>query len=124
MDDDLRVLYNGSCPICSREVRGYEAYTSRRGLPVVYEDLHQADLDEWGVDRDTAERQLHVIWKGEVHCGVDAFILLWSAMPRFRWMGAVLRLPVLRWVARVSYDHAVAPALYQFNRWRRRSARS
>jgi predicted DCC family thiol-disulfide oxidoreductase YuxK len=120
------VIYNASCPICSREVEGYRRYAEARALPLAFRDMDSADLARWGLTPQDAARRLHVIRDGRLHAGVSAFVMLWSEMPRFRWLARLVSLPVIRPLAEVVYERALAPLLYLMHRRRvaRRAARA
>jgi predicted DCC family thiol-disulfide oxidoreductase YuxK len=109
----LRVLYNDSCPVCRVEIRHYQDQSQKLGLPIAYDDLNQCDLKDWGTAPDAAAKRLHVRRGEQLLSGVDAFIALWSALPRYRWLAKVVGTPGIRQVATVIYDRALAPALYQ-----------
>ena len=52
---------------------------------------------------------------GTLHRGADAFAILWKATPGRRWLGRLIALPVVRPLARASYDW-FADRLYAWNR--------
>ncbi len=118
------VLYNGSCPICSAEIAAYRRHAADRGLPLDFRDLGTEDLSRWGLTADQAARRLHVDHAGRLLSGLDAFRVLWAAMPRFAWLAWFTGLPVIRPLARLVYDHVAAPALYALHRRRQRRARA
>ena len=118
---ETRALYNGDCPVCSKEMCHYEAYANRQDLNLGFEDLNAVDLSEWGVTEDQATRLLHVIHKGTLYVGWDAFLVLWSEMPRYRVAARIGRWPVIYHVAKWGYTHVVARIIYE--RHLRRKAR-
>lgn len=115
---ETKVLYNGSCPICSREISAYARYVEARALPVRFDDLAATDLEALGLTTEDAARRLHVLRGGELLAGVPAFVALWQEMPRFRWLARLVSFPVIRPVANVVYEWALAPALYAMHRRR------
>lgn len=117
---ETRALFNGDCPICSAEMCHYEAYSDAEALNLGFEDLNKIDLTEWGVTEDQATRQLHVIDEGQLYVGWDAFLALWSRMPRYRLAARVGGWPVIYQVAKWCYTHVVARMIY--NRHQRRKA--
>lgn len=121
-DDDIRVLYNGECPICSAEIGHYKSYAERHGLPIRFDDLNGPARAEWGISKDTAARRLYVAADGEVHAGIDGFLILWRAMPRYRWLARIVGLPGLRPLAGLVYDKVLAPLIYRLHL--RREARA
>jgi predicted DCC family thiol-disulfide oxidoreductase YuxK len=116
----LRVLYNDSCPVCRTEIRHYQEQSQKLGLPITYDDLNQCDLSDWGAAPDEAARRLHVRRGDQLLTGVDAFIALWSELPRYRWLAKVVATPGIRHVATMIYDRALAPALYRAHLRRQR----
>lgn len=114
------VIYNDSCPICSREVAAYRREADRAGVPVRFEGLDPEVLARHGLDRETAAKRFHVVEDGALLSGVDAFAALWERLPRWAWLARVVRLPGVRGVAGLAYDRLAAPALYAMDRRRRR----
>lgn len=107
------MFYDGSCPLCLREVNLYRRLD--RARRVVWLDISRPDasLGQYGLTRDRAMRELHVLGEdGVLYRGAAAFPPIW-ALPYFRWLAPVFRLP------------GVLPALefvYKpFARWRLRS---
>lgn len=118
MDNEMRVIYNGDCPICSHEIGAYALYARDQTLPIRFEDLNVIDLEPLGLTEDAAARRLHVIHNGQILVGVDAFLVLWADMPRFRWLARLVGLPGIRQVSGFAYDRIVAPMIYARHRRR------
>ena len=124
MSDQLDVIYNDTCPICSREVNMY-AKTTADDETVVYHGLSQCDLARFGLTEETSAREFHVLYKGELVSGLAAFALLWERMPRLRWAAWLVRRPVLGKLLEWIYQRILAPALYAMHlRRQRRQARA
>lgn len=119
---EISVLYNAQCPICNLEIGQYARYANKAGLNIRFDDLNTAARDQWGLDADTAARSLYVQRDGVIISGVPAFLALWSQMPRYRFMGQILGLPVIRHIAGMAYDRVIAPALYRWHRQRKTRA--
>lgn len=114
-------LYHGACPICGTEIRHYQAYCARNDIGIAWSDISSgvvsSALDASGLDREDAKRRMTAIdADGTLHRGVDAFILLWGAMPRYRRLAHFVQLPVIYRVANFVYDRILAPLLYKWNR--------
>ena len=107
----MKVLYNGSCPICSREIDHYKKLSTT----IEYQDLNKIDLDKWNFDIESAKKRLHVEHNGKLLIGVDAFIELWRDIPRYRLLAWIANLPVIYTLAGLLYDHILAPFLYWIN---------
>ncbi|MEM0949590.1 MAG: DUF393 domain-containing protein [Pseudomonadota bacterium] len=119
----LTVIYNGSCPICAREIAHYRALSARDpGTKLSFVDLTSSNLASYNLSPDAAARSLHV-WDGSrLSSGIDAFLLIWARLPRFRWVARLAGTPIVRPVLDVAYNRIAAPWLYR--RYLRRNARS
>lgn len=112
---NTEILYNGRCPICSAEIEHYRAQAEKAGAPLQFTDLNGADLASWGVSADQATRRLHARRDGQIVSGFPAFLILWSDLPRMRWLANLLSLPVLRQIADIGYNRLAAPMLYRMH---------
>lgn len=119
MTDRIDVLYNGSCPVCSREIALYQRHAAEAEAPVDWTDITSDALPE-GLDTEAAAQRLHVVAGGQLIAGVPAFIVMWSTIPRWRWLARVVALPGVRQIATLIYDRILAPALYARHRRRNR----
>ncbi|WP_305967946.1 MULTISPECIES: thiol-disulfide oxidoreductase DCC family protein [unclassified Mameliella] len=124
MTDKPTVIYNDSCPICSREVAGYRRMAERDGVELGFAGLSEGAHADHGLTRDQAARRFHVVKDGTLYSGLPAFAVLWAEMPRLRWLARLVRLPGLSHILGAAYDHLVAPALYALHRRRQRRAES
>lgn len=121
-DIETSVLYNADCPVCSYEINHYARYSRGKALPIRFDDLNDtARLSAWNLDADTAARRLYVLKNGQLLAGIPAFIALWQAMPRYRWMARAVRLPGIFHIACGLYDYLLAPAIYRWHLLRMRN---
>ena len=98
----LTVLYDGGCPLCSREINHYRRLAGDRPLRWIDAARPDVSLAEFGVSRDQALRIFHVFDRaGEAHTGARGFIALWAELPGYRWLASVCQAfglaPVLDW---------------------------
>lgn len=114
------VIYNDTCPICSREVDSYRRYTAAQGIDVDYVGLSGDRLAEFGLSEREAARRLHLLEDGSLLRGVDAFAALWEKMPRLAWLARVVRLPGVHGLAVVVYEYVLAPLLFRWHLRRER----
>lgn len=114
-----RVLYNDSCPICSREIKHYDRLAAEEQLSLSFEKL-STQAQAWGIDPDTAAQRIHAIRGDEILTGFDAFVAMWSEIPRYRWLSRLCSLPVIRTIVRWVYDRVAAPLLYAMHKRRQR----
>ncbi len=110
-DDRTDIIYNADCPVCRFEIDHYRKIAERDGLPLRFTGLDGAGA--FGLEPEAAARRLHVMKDGRILTGVPAFLALWQAMPRLRWLAVVVGLPGIRQVAGLLYDRILAPALFR-----------
>lgn len=120
MSTNTTVIYNETCPICSREIEAYRARCDANGSDVQFVSIGADTASEVGLSRDQAARRLHVLKNGQLLSGVDAFCVLWQETPGFRWLGNLVALPGMRQLAWVVYEGLLAPLLYGMHRRRER----
>ena len=119
MRDETEVLYNASCPICSREVDHYARLSEKQALPIRYDDCTDpAKLSDWGITPEDAAKRFHVRKGGKTYAGIPAFIVLWQDIPQTRWLARLVSLPGINSLANLVYDHIAAPLLYWLHRRR------
>lgn len=97
--NSLEVFYDGSCPLCQREINYFRSLKSR--VPIRWLDL--TDLNTvlpQGLDRCSALARMHVRVNGQrYYRGAAAFAILWSQFDYWRMLGLLLRIPPLTWCA-------------------------
>ncbi len=100
MSEKTEVLYNETCPICSREVQHYEKLSERAAIPITYHGItNPATLAAWGISPEDAARRFHVRKGGVIYGGIPAFLILWDEIPKTRWIARLVRTPGLHWIA-------------------------
>jgi len=107
LDADQRtlVLFDGACPLCSREIAHYQR---RRGAEqIAWLDVSDpdADLTTLGITRQQALARFHVRDPGgEWQIGVSGFISLWSNLPAYMWLAKLVRILHLTAPLEVAYE--------------------
>lgn len=110
----ITVFYDGKCGLCSKEIDHY-----RRIAPdgiFDWQDITVSDgqLKASGIELSDGLKLLHVKDKtGQIHIGVDAFIVIWKQLKRWRILAAIVSLPIVKpmaqWIYRTFAD-------WRFNR--------
>ena len=121
MEDDTRVLYNETCPVCRFEIDAYARRAKANSLPIRFDGLAQASA--WGLTPDQAARRLHVLHKGQLLSGIPAFQALWRELPHMRWLARITALPLIHPVTCLVYDRILAPVIYRAHLRRQRPNR-
>jgi predicted DCC family thiol-disulfide oxidoreductase YuxK len=90
------VFYDGACPLCRREIAHYRRIDRVQRLHWVDAATEAKILSAHGLDPERAMAELHVLdGNGRWQRGVDAFLVIWSHLPAYRWLArlvSVLRL--------------------------------
>lgn len=115
-------LYNGACPVCRFEIDHYRSQDARQNLGLGWVDIGRTPdaAEALGFDPDAVRKRLHVLdAEGKVHIGIDGFLLLWSHLPRYRWLGRIVGARPVKPLAVALYDRVLAPLLFAWDRRRR-----
>ena len=97
----VTVFFDGSCPLCAREMDQLARYDrlSRIHFVDLNDDAHRYPT----IDREAALHTLHVLdANGTLRKGVDANVLLWETVGRKAWL-RILRWPIVRQLADIGY---------------------
>jgi demethoxyubiquinone hydroxylase (CLK1/Coq7/Cat5 family) len=88
------VYYDGACPVCSAEIATYRRMPGAEQLRWV--DAAACGPDDLGpgLQRQDALARMHMRRAdGTLVRGAAAFVEIWSALPRWRWLARMARLP-------------------------------
>ncbi len=117
----LTVYFDGSCPLCRREIAFYQR---RRGADAIrWVDISEIDGDEVrpGLSHQEAMARFHVEdAQGQLYSGGKAFAVLWTGLPAFRIIGRIAQVWPLSWALELGYRLflPVRPHLQRFFRAR------
>jgi predicted DCC family thiol-disulfide oxidoreductase YuxK len=90
--DSLTVMFDGSCPLCKREIALYQSLAPLQ--TVTWRDISQESADLSQADQARYMARFHVQREdGRQLSGAAAFVELWQVMPGWRWLARVGRLP-------------------------------
>ena len=121
-DARTTVFFDGSCPLCTREIEFMRA-RDRDGR-LNFEDVTgPGSVLPEGRTREEALARFHVRSSdGTVRDGADAFVHMWRELPALRPLAALARVPGVTWVLERLYRQflKVRPSLQRMAR--RRSA--
>lgn len=98
------LYFDGACPVCSREIAMYQRQPGADGVEWV--DVSQCDARTLGpdLDRDAALARLHLRRAdGSLVSGAQAFVGLWSALPRWAPLARIAGLRPVLWVLERGY---------------------
>ncbi len=99
---ELTIYYDGSCPLCRREIALYRRLPAAGRLLWVDVSAGQA-LGE-GLSCEAAMRRFHVRdAQGQLLGGGAAFARLWRALPGWRVLGWCFAWPPMSWLLELAY---------------------
>lgn len=114
----LTVFYDGSCPVCRREISVYQRGEGGDGVAWVDAASTTCPLPQ-DLSRDRALARFHVRdGDGRMLSGAAAFAALWWTLPRWRWLGVLISLPIISGLAEGAYRNflAIRPRIQQLFR--------
>lgn len=115
---ELTVYFDGSCPLCRREIA---LYRRQRGAErLVWVDVSAGEALGEGLSCEAAMRRFHVREpQGRLLSGGAAFARLWRALPAWRVLGWGLAWPPMSWALELAY-RLFLPLRPRLQHWVRR----
>ena len=110
----ISVFYDDKCKLCSRKI-----FTDKRIAPKAKKIAsvpcgNKKDLKSANIRVVDSLMYLHAKdCKGNFHIGVDAFIIIWSKLPYFKYLNYIISLPGIYQFASYFYGKF---AKYRFNK--------
>jgi ubiquinone biosynthesis monooxygenase Coq7 len=99
----LRVFFDGACPACSKEIALYQRADRQQAID--WQDVaRESGVLTLPLPRETLLKRFHVQRSnGEMISGARAFIEVWAALPGWRWLARLCRIPGLPSLLEISY---------------------
>lgn len=112
------VFFDGGCSLCSREIDHYRKLDRAAAIEWVDISREPERMQPYGLTRDQAMLRLHALdEQRQWRTGTQAFLLIWSRLPGYRWLSRLLKATGLHQLLEPAYRH--------FASWRlRRRSRS
>lgn len=100
----IKVFYDGKCGLCRREIEHYKSISPDNIFKWVDITIDSSSLERLGVSYAEGLKLLHAQDSQEkLHIGVDAFILIWQQIPRWKILAAIVAIPFIRHVIGIAY---------------------
>ena len=84
----VKVYYNNSCNVCRLEINHYKKIADKNLEWIDITSNTQA-LKETSKSSAELLRRLHVIENGEVIGGAKAFVIIWSKIPKYKFLAKI-----------------------------------
>ncbi len=103
------VFFDGACPLCRREIAHYRRLDKAARLHWVDAASATGTLSAHGLAFETAMAELHVLdVTGHWQRSIDAFMVIWSHLPGYRWLARLVAVLGLRHPLGFAYRHFAA----------------
>ena len=112
-DPLTKVYYNESCRICRFEINHYKKFEKKIGWVDVTNN--KSAVDETKKQPKELIRRLHVLKDGQIYNGIDAFLIVWEKLPKYRWLYNLVKTPVIYHISYIAYE-CLAYLLYLKNK--------
>lgn len=102
MPPRLTVYFDGSCPLCRREIALYRRLPQAQSL--LWVDVSEGQALGENLSCTAAMARFHVRDpQGRLYSGAAAFSLMWRAFPSWRWLGWCSAWPPMSWLFELFY---------------------
>ena len=110
----MKVYFNNSCKICKAEI---DLYKKEKIQEIEWVDITNNELAKKETSRNSKEllRRIHVKEGKKIIQGAEAFLLLWSKIPKYKFLYNFFKLPIIFSLFSFGYE-IVAFFLYLKNR--------
>jgi len=97
-----KVYFNNSCSVCRMEINHYKKFNEKLG----WIDVTNNKEAQKETAKSSAEliRRLHVKQDGKIYQGIDAFLIVWSRLPKYRWLYKLIKTPGIYHASYIAYE--------------------
>ncbi|MGV3470027.1 demethoxyubiquinone hydroxylase family protein [Limnobacter sp.] len=112
----VEVYFDGSCPMCRREIAVYQNITPDQ--PIAWVDVSKPDTPlPQGQSKEQLMARFHTrTAQGELLSGAAAFVHVWGQLPGWRVLAWLAKVPGMLWLMEKAYNGflPVRPAIQRF----------
>ena len=97
-----KVYFNNSCSVCRMEINHYKKFNEKLG----WIDVTNNKEAQKETAKSSAEliRRLHVEQDGKIYQGIEAFLIVWSRLPKYRWLYKLVKTPGIYHASYIAYE--------------------
>ncbi len=111
---NMKIYYDGKCGLCSKEIDYYRSIDKENKFSWIDVTENYDELSTRGIPLSDALMYLHAVDDdNRLKIGADAFILIWNNLPRWKILGFIINLPIIKMAAKLIYR---VFARWRFNR--------
>ena len=112
----VEVYFDGSCPMCRREIAVYQNITPDQ--PIAWVDISKPDTPlPHGQSKEQLMARFHTrTAQGELLSGAAAFVHVWAQLPGWRVLAWLAKVPGMLWLMEKAYNGflPVRPVIQRF----------
>ena len=116
-----KVYYNESCSICRFEINHYKKFEEKIGWIDITNN--SSAVNETKKQPKELIRRLHVLKDGQIYEGIDAFLIVWKELPKYKWLHNLVKTPIIYNLSYIAYE-CLAYLLYLKNKGQLKNERS
>lgn len=111
---DLKVYFDGSCPLCRFEIAHYQKQEGSEDIEFV--DVSETNFTEKDLPRSRALARFHTRQDGRLLSGAEAFVSIWAHLPKWQRLARLANRPQALRILEWSYCFflPIRPHLSQF----------
>jgi len=89
----IKVFFNNSCNVCRLEINHYKKI-SDSNLEWVDITNNEEAIKLTSKSQKELLRRIHVIDNGNVICGAKAFVIIWSKIPKYKFLSKLFSIKI------------------------------
>ena len=98
----IKGYFNESCSICRAEINHYKKINN--SIDWVDVTNNKDALNETKISSKDLIRRLHIIKNKKLYKGLDAFLIVWEEMPKYKLLSNFAKLPVIYHIGYLIYE--------------------
>ena len=98
----IKGYFNESCSICRAEINHYKKINN--SIDWVDVINNKDALNETKLSSEDLIRRLHIIKNKKLYKGLDAFLIVWEEMPKYKLLSKFAKLPVIYHIGYLIYE--------------------
>ena len=97
-----KVYYNDECSICNLEINHYK----KKCNSIEWTPIHKITNIQKKINKTPKQiiRRIHVNANNNFLVGIDAFIFIWSHIPKYKFLSKFVKLPIVYHFAVLIYE--------------------
>ena len=96
------VYYNEKCSICRIEINHYKKNCD--SINWVDININKNSYNDIKINKNQLLRRIHVKNNDQILVGIDAFIFIWSKIPKYKFLSKILKFTIFYYIAIVFYE--------------------